>query len=70
VYELPGKHITEDKIKGRVMGRQGRRWKQLLDNLKEMRECCILKEEALDCTLWRTCLGRGYGPVVRQIWNE
>jgi hypothetical protein len=25
-----------------------------------------LKEEALDCTLWRTRFGRGYGPVVRQ----
>jgi hypothetical protein len=25
-----------------------------------------LKEEALDCTLWRTCFGRDYGPVVRQ----
>jgi len=64
------KHIIEDKIKGRVMGRQGRRWTQLLDNLKEIRECCKLKEEALDYTLWRTCFGRGYGPVVRQIWNE
>jgi hypothetical protein len=29
------KHITEGKIEG--MGRQGRRCKQLLDNLKEMR---------------------------------
>jgi hypothetical protein len=25
-----------------------------------------LKEEALDRTLWRTCFGKGYGPVVRQ----
>jgi hypothetical protein len=25
-----------------------------------------LKEEALDCTLWGTRFGRGYGPVVRQ----
>jgi hypothetical protein len=31
-----------------------------------------LKEEVLDRTLWRTCFGRGYGPVVRQTaeWNE
>jgi hypothetical protein len=36
------KHITEDKIKGRGMGRQGR-WKQLLDDLKGMKECCKLK---------------------------
>jgi len=25
-----------------------------------------LKEEAVDCTLWRTGFGRGYGPVVRR----
>jgi hypothetical protein len=25
-----------------------------------------LKEEAQDCTVWRTCFGRGFGPVVRQ----
>ena len=25
-----------------------------------------LKEEVLDRILWRTCYGRGYGPVVRQ----
>jgi hypothetical protein len=25
-----------------------------------------LREEALDCTVGRTCLGRGYGPVSRQ----
>ena len=64
------KHITEDKIKGRVMGRQGRRWKQVPDDLKEMRECWEMKEEALDCNVWRTGFGRGYGPAVRQIWNE
>ena len=25
-----------------------------------------LKEEVLDCTVWRTDYGRGYGSVVRQ----
>jgi len=25
-----------------------------------------LKEEALYCTVWRTCFGRGYEPVTRQ----
>jgi hypothetical protein len=25
-----------------------------------------LKEEALDRTIWTACLGRGFGPVVRQ----
>jgi len=59
----------EDQIKGRleVMGRWGRRHRQLLDDLKEMRGYYKLKEEALDCTLWRTGFGRGCGPVVRQI---
>jgi len=39
------KHITEDKIKGRieVTGRRGRRRKQLLDDLKENRGYCKLK---------------------------
>jgi len=48
------------------MGRQLRRYKQLLDNLKEMRGYWKLKEEALNHTLCRTCFGRGYGPVARQ----
>jgi hypothetical protein len=47
------KHFTEGKIAGRkeVMGKQGRRCKQLLDDLKEMRGCWKLKEEALYCTV-------------------
>ena len=46
-----------------MTGRRGRRRKQLLDDLKVMRECWKLKEEALDRTLWRTGFGRGCGPV-------
>jgi hypothetical protein len=38
-----------------VIGREGRRCKQLLDDLKETRGYWKLKEEALDCTLWRNC---------------
>jgi hypothetical protein len=38
----------------------------LLDDLKEKKRYWKLKEEALDRTLWRTRVGRGYGPVVRQ----
>jgi hypothetical protein len=49
-----------------MTGRRGRRRKQLLDNLKEKKIYWKLKEEALDCTLWRTRFGRDYGPVVRQ----
>jgi hypothetical protein len=62
------KHVTEGKIEGRieVMGRRGRRCKQLLDDLKERRGYWKLKEEALGGTLWRTCFGRGSGPVIKQ----
>jgi hypothetical protein len=49
-----------------VTGRRGRRRKKLLDDLKERRAYCHLKEEALDRTKWRACFGRGFGPVVRQ----
>jgi len=61
-------HVIEGKIEGRteVMGRRERKHKQLLDNLKENRRYWKLKEEALPCTLWRTCFGKGYGPVVQQ----
>jgi hypothetical protein len=62
------KHVIEGKLEGRieVMGRRGRRRKQLLDDLKEKRRYWILNEDALDRTVWRTRFGRGYGPVVRQ----
>jgi hypothetical protein len=61
------KHIIEGKVEGgiEVTGRQGRRSKQLLDDLNEIREYWKLKEEALDLTLWRTRFVRGRGPVVR-----
>jgi len=52
------------------MGRGGRWQKQLLDDLEEKRGYCILKEEALDHTHWRTCFGRGYSPVIRQTKNR
>jgi hypothetical protein len=61
------KHVIEGKLEGRIemTERRGRRRKQLLDDLKEKRRYWKLKEEALDRTLWRTRLGRGCGPVVR-----
>jgi hypothetical protein len=58
------KHVIKGKIK--LTGGRGRRSKQLLDNLKETRGYCKLKEEALDHNLRRTRFGRGYGTVVRQ----
>jgi hypothetical protein len=49
-----------------MTGRQGRRRRKLLDDLKERREYSHLKEKALDYTMWRARFGRGFGPVVRQ----
>jgi hypothetical protein len=47
------KHVIEGKLEERIemTGRRGRRRKQLLDDLKEKRRYCKLKEEALDRTL-------------------
>jgi hypothetical protein len=61
------KRVIEGKIEGRmgVTGRRGRRRKQLLDDLKENRGYCKLKEEKLYRTLWSTGFGRGCGPVER-----
>ena len=57
--------VTEGKIKGEieVTERQGRRRRELLDELKERRGYCYLKEEAVDLTMWRARFGRGFGPV-------
>jgi hypothetical protein len=49
-----------------VIGRQGRRSRKLLDDLKKRRGYSHLKEEALDRTMWNPRFGRGFGPVVRQ----
>jgi len=63
------KHVIEGKIEGgiEVKGRLGRRCNQLLHYIKEVRRYWKLKEEVLNHTVWRTCFGRDYGPVVKQI---
>jgi hypothetical protein len=48
-----------------VTGRQGRRRKQLLGDRTETRGYWKLKEEGLDCSVWRTRFERGCGPAVR-----
>jgi hypothetical protein len=62
------KNVTEGKGGGRmeVKERLGRKCKQLLDDLKETKVYCKLKEKALDRTLWRMHFGRGYAPLVRE----
>ena len=59
--------VIEGKINGQieVTGRRVRRRRKLLDDLKERRGYCQLKEEALDRTMCRARFGRGFGPVVR-----
>jgi hypothetical protein len=56
--------VTEGKIEGEieVTGRQGRRRRKLLDDLKKRRGY----SHTLDRTMWRARCGRGSGPVVRQ----
>jgi len=62
--------VIEGKIKGggglEMTGRRGRRRRKPLDDLKERRGYCHLKEESVDRTVWRAGFGRGFGPVVRQ----
>ena len=60
--------VIKGEIKGgmELTGRQGRRRRKLLDDLKKRRGYSHLKEEALDRTMWRARFGRGFGPVIRQ----
>jgi hypothetical protein len=66
------KQVIEGNLKGQieVTRRQGRRHKKLLDDLKDWRGYCELKEEALDHTMWRNRFARGFGPVVWQITDD
>ena len=59
------KQVIEGKIEGQIeVTRQGRRRKKLLDDLKDRRGYCELKEEAQDRNMWRNRFARGFGPVV------
>ena len=54
--------VIEGKIKGQieVTRRRRRRRKNLLDDLKDRRGYCRLKEEALDRTVWRNRFGKRF----------
>ena len=41
-----------------------------MDDLKDRRGYCQLKEEDLDRTMWWSRFGRGFGPVVRHITDD
>jgi len=60
------KQVIERKIKGQieVTRRQGRRRKKLLDDLKDRRGYCELKEEDVNRTMWRKRFARDFVPVV------
>jgi hypothetical protein len=62
------KHVIEGQIEGgiEVAETQGRRRKQLLDDLKETTEYRKLRQDACYLSLLRTRFGTGYGPIVRQ----
>ena len=55
------KHVLAGKVEGRleVMGRRGRRRKQLLDDLKKRKRYWKLKEGAADRTVWKTGFCKG-----------
>jgi hypothetical protein len=52
-----------------VTRRHGRRRKQIMDDLKDMRVYWKLKAEALCRPLWRNRVVRSYGPVVRDKFS-
>jgi hypothetical protein len=61
--------VTEGKIQGgiEVTGRQGRKRRKLLDDLKKRRGYTHLnKEGSFGSHDVESSLGRGFGPVVRQ----
>jgi hypothetical protein len=60
------KPVIKKKKNKEGRGRRGRRLKRLLDVLEETRAYWKLKEEALDCPVWRICFGRGYVTFVEQ----
>jgi len=57
------KNLVEEKVerKMKVTGRREIGSKQLLDDFQKKRRYCKLKEETLDCTQWKTRVGRVYG---------
>ena len=58
--------VIEGKINWQteVTRKRGRRRKKPLDDLKDRRGYCSLKEEALVRTMCRNRFGRGFGPAV------
>jgi hypothetical protein len=57
--------LIQQVIEGKILGemevnrRSGRRYRKVLDDLREGRGYCHLKEEALNRTMWRNSFGGG-----------
>ena len=66
------KHVIDRKVGEKIEVKERRRriCKQQLNDFTEKRGYWKLKRKALDRVLWRTCCGRGPGPVVRQTTTE
>jgi hypothetical protein len=62
------RQVFEGHIEGGIesTGRRGRRRWKLLYDVKKGRRNSHLKEEALDCNVWRARFGRNLGTLVRQ----
>jgi hypothetical protein len=58
------KHVLAGRVEGslEVMGRRGRRRKQLLDDHKKRKGYWKLKEEVVDRPVWKIGVARGCGP--------
>jgi len=64
--------MVKEQMDGRleVTGRRGRRHKKLLDDIKETRGYCKLKQKEVHRTVWRTGSGRDDGPTCRKADNR
>jgi len=52
----------------KVTGRRERKRKKLLDDCTETRGYWKLKENAIDCTLWKARFGRSLGESMEKIY--
>jgi hypothetical protein len=60
--------LLKKRKEGRIdeTGERGRNYKQIRDDLNELKRYGKSKEEVLDRTVWRICFERGYGSNIRQ----
>jgi hypothetical protein len=62
------RQVTEGNVEGwiEVTGRQRRRRRKLLHDLKGKEKILLSEGGSFDCTMWRVVFGRGFGNVVRE----